>query len=149
VSVVSRRTLLRTGVALSAVAGPVVWAGSASAAPAKRVAGSRRQRTRAAALPSVWSRANFQPHLTKSFTLSGHRTKVPVTLTEIGNLVGSRTSSAQHQYSLLFKAHRGVDLPAGLYTLRSPHFRAMTLYLSPVDRGRKARYVQAVVNRLV
>jgi hypothetical protein len=145
VSVVSRRALLRTGVALTAVAGPVVWAGSASAAPRRRVAG---RSGHAAHAPGPWTRANFQPHLSKSFVLTGHGDKVTVTLAEIGNLVGARANSAQHQFSLLFKARRLAELPQGLYTLRGANFQPMTLFVSPVDRGRKARYLQAVVNRL-
>jgi hypothetical protein len=148
VSGVSRRTLLRTGITLSAVAGPAVWAGSASAAPAGRVAGASLRARRAAVSPAAWSRANFQPHLSKSFTLSGHSDKVTVVLAGIDNLVGSRPATAQHQFSLMFKAHRSAELPEGLYTLRGAHFRPMTLFISPVDRGRKAQYFQAVVNRL-
>lgn len=144
----SRRSLLRTGITVGALAGPVVWAGSASAAPRRRVAGATRKPQRVIAVPEQWSRANFQPHLAKSFTLVGHSDRVAVTLAEIGDLVGSRVGAAQHQFSLLFKAHRSADLPAGLYTLRGPQFRSMTLYVSPVDRGRKAQYAQAVVNRI-
>jgi hypothetical protein len=48
----------------------------------------------------------------------------------------------------LFKAHRSAELPEGLYTLRGAQFRPMTLFISPVDRGRKAQYFQAVVYRL-
>jgi hypothetical protein len=148
VSAISRRTLLRTGITLSAVAVPVVWAGSAAAAPAGRVDGVSRKARRVAASPSAWSRANFQPHLSKSFTLVGHSDKVTVTLAEIDNLLGSRPATAQHQFSLLFRAHRSAKLPEGLYTLRGAHFHPMTLFISPVDRGRKAQYVQAVVYRL-
>lgn len=126
----------------------MVWAGSASAAPGGRVAGTSRKAHRIAASPSVWSRANFLPHLSKSFTLSGPSDKVTVTLAEIDNLVGTRPATAQHQFSLLFKAHRSAKLPEGLYTLRGAHFRPMTLFVSPVDRGRKAQYFQAVVYRL-
>jgi hypothetical protein len=86
--------------------------------------------------------------LSKSFTLSGHSDKVTVKLAEIANLVGSRPATAQHQFSLLFRAHRSAELPEGLYTLRGAQFRPMTLFVSPVDRGRKAQYFQAVVYRL-
>jgi hypothetical protein len=150
VSGLSRRNLLRTGITLAALSGPVLWAGSASAqaAPARRADSSARSRRLAALLPEQWSRANFQPYLAKSFTLVGPSDRVAVTLAEIGDLVGSRSGTAQHQFSLLFKAHRSADLPAGLYTLRGHDFRSMTLFLSPVDRGRRAQYAQAVVNRL-
>jgi hypothetical protein len=144
---ITRRTLLRTGVTVGTVAVPVVWAGSAQAAPVRRVAGrpgaavARRQ-------PVAWTRANFAPHRGKSFTVSGHGHKVQVVLATIDNLTGSRHEMAQHQFSLLFQAHRSVNLPAGIYTLRGAKFQALSIYLTPVDRGRKAQYLQAVVNRL-
>jgi hypothetical protein len=129
----SRRTLLRAGFAAGALAGPVVLAGPASATASR---------------PATWTRANFEPHLDRAFTLSGANARVSVTLASIDSLAGAPPHTAEDRFSLLFRAHRSVDLPAGLYVLRGAHFRALTLFLTPVDRGRKARYLQAVVNRL-
>ena len=80
--------------------------------------------------------------------MSGHGHKVQVVLATIDNLTGARHEMAQHQFSLLFRAHRSVTLPAGIYTLRGTKFQALSIYLTPVDRGHKAQYLQAVVNRL-
>jgi hypothetical protein len=96
----------------------------------------------------AWTRANFAPHRGKSFTLSGHGHKVQVVLATIDNLTGARHDNAQHQFSLLFEAHRSANVPAGLYTLRGTKFQALSIYLTPVDRGHKAQHLQAVVNRL-
>jgi hypothetical protein len=134
---ISRRVLLRTGIMAGALAGPVAWAGSASAAPL------------VTKQPATWTRANFQPHLGKSFTLArAHHARVAVTLASIDDLVGAPPHTEQDRFSLLFRAHLSVEIPPGLYTLRGAHFRALTMFITPVDRGRKARYLQAVVNRL-
>lgn len=143
----SRRTLLRAGVTMGAVAGPMVWAGSAQAAPVRRAAGHPFPRS-GVHQPVAWTRENFAPHRGKAFTLSGHGHKVTVTLATIDDLVGARHEMAQHQFSLLFKTHRSVNVPAGMYTLRGTKFQALSIYLTPVDRGRKAQYLQAIVNRL-
>lgn len=146
---ITRRTLLRGGMAMGAVAVPLLWSGSASAAaPRSRASVAGLHHAQAERAPGQWTRANFQPHHGKSFTLTGPDGRVTVTLVEIGNLVGAHAATAQHQFSLLFKAGKTAVLPGGLYTLRGAHFKPMTLFVSPVDRGRKARYVQAVVNRL-
>jgi hypothetical protein len=133
-------------VTIGVVAAPMAWAGSAQAAPVRRVAGRRGPTAAERTLPQ-WTRANFVPHRGKSFTVSGHGHKVQVALATIDNLAGGRHES-QHQFSLLFKAHRAANVPAGIYTLRGAQFQALSIYLSPVDRGRKAQYLQAVVNRL-
>jgi hypothetical protein len=144
---ISRRALLRAGVTAGALAGPVVWAGQSSAATPRPTANAERALL-VAKQPATWTRANFQPHLDRSFTLSGVHTRVTVILASIDSLAGAPPHAAQDRFSLLFRAHRSVDIPAGLYTLRGAHFRALTMFITPVDRGRKARYLQAVVNRL-
>src|SRR3954447_17241240 len=119
---------MRTGVTVGTIAVPVVWAGSAQAAPVRRVAG-RPGATAARSQPVAWTRANFAPHRGKSFTLSGHGHKVQVVLATIDNLTGARHDNAQHQFSLLFKAHRSANVPAGIYTLRGTKFQALSIYL--------------------
>ena len=127
----SRRDVLRVG-AVAAVALPFLGQPSmAWAAPA------------AAALPLT--REAFLPYVGRTVRLTAPSGSVRLVLDRVEDIPGAAAGSSS-QFSAMFRGSRGLTLPAGTYPLRLGG-QAVELFVVPVDRGRKATWLQAIINR--
>ena len=125
---VSRRTVLRAGVAVGVL---VV----APAGPAGAV--EPRLRLEPAA---------FTPYIGRSFALVGGGTRVHARLAEVEELAMPGAAPAHTGFSLLFEAP--VPLPGqGIYRLHNPQAGQVDLFVVPVDRPGRHHHLQCIIHR--
>ena len=123
----SRRAVLQAGTLAAAV---LPFASMASAA--------------AATSTSLYARSRFAPLVNGSFTLSDGTHSWKVTLTQVGDVMGAR-SSDENRFTLAFRAASG-GLAQRTYTLRRAGFTATPLFVVP--RGGSSLMFDVVVNRV-
>lgn len=132
--IVSRRQVLRAGVAVAAVCLvpelSVVSARSAGAAPAGR----------------GLTLASFSPLVGTDFALGGSRLRL-VEVVQRPPSVADRSGLTGEAFSLVFGGGPGGRLTDGTYTLTHPLAGPFSLFLVPVGMARQGQRYQAVVDR--
>ncbi len=128
----NRRAFMASGAAAVA-AGLVVAQGPTAFASVARTLTS----------PAPLGRSRFVPLVNKVFSVAGSRTRL--TLVEVDDILGA-PAGAENQFSLIFQA-TDASLPSAIATLKGQG-AAVSLYVSPVDRGVTHHFYQAVVNRV-
>jgi hypothetical protein len=125
---VSRRAVLGGGAATAALlVAPLGWLQSALAAT------------------PIPGRDAFTGCVGATFRVSGNGLAVEAVLSEVSGLSPTTQAIDQNRFSLVFTL--GGPLPQGIYTFRQKKLGSVDLFATPVDRGVKARYFQALVNR--
>ncbi len=128
---VTRRMFVRAGVGLGAlVLVPDAWARGVS----------RRGRG-----PLV--RSHFKPLVGAKLRMADGQTDVHVVLTAIHDLLPVLRPDDPNRFSLLFDVPRGHRCTEGIMTFHHHQLGHVDLFVSPVDRGIKARHYEAVINR--
>jgi hypothetical protein len=110
------------------------------AAPA---ASARSQARKAGAL----KRSRFTPLVGAQLRMTGGGVDARVVLAEVSDLSPVLRPHDPDRFSLLFRVPRGHHVSPGIRTFHHPHLGRVALFVSPVDRGIKARHFEAVVNR--
>jgi hypothetical protein len=90
-------------------------------------------------------RSHFKPLVGAKLRMTGGGNHVTVVLAEVKDLAPAGSSA--DQFALLFKVPRRQRVSEGIRTLHHSAFGQVDLFISPVDRGVKARYFEAVINR--
>jgi hypothetical protein len=127
----TRRMFVRAGVALGAlVVAPDAWA--------KTILGNSRGSLR---------RQHFKPLVGSKLRMTGGQTDVQVVLAGIHDLLPVLQPHDPNRFSLVFAVPRGHRCAAGIMTFHHRDLGHVDLFVSPVDRGIKARHYEAVINR--
>jgi hypothetical protein len=147
--------VLRSGVALAVAA-----AGGAVAAHEFLEGGSPAPRTKAPTSPesallarlgkaegAKLTRSQFAPHLKSTFQAMEGPNATPLVLSEVNDLRSAKRPGEERRFSLIFTAPGGDVRPQGTYRFVHPAMGTLALFVTPVDRGAKARSYEAVVNR--
>ena len=125
----TRRAFVRSGAALgSLLVAPAAWARSSNATVRRTLV-----------------RSHFKPLVGAKVRLTGGGNDVTVVLAQVKDLAPAGSSA--DQFALLFKVPRRQRVDEGIRTLHHSAFGRIDLFVSPVDRGVKARYYEAVINR--
>jgi hypothetical protein len=128
---VSRRAFLCSGGAFALLAtSPSAWA--------RRV--TRVGRT-------ALQRSHFKPLVGEKLRMTGGGNDVHVVLSEITDLVPKLRADDPDRFALLFTVGRSHHATPGIRTLHHDALGQVALFVSPVDRGIKARHYEAVINR--
>lgn len=128
---VSRRAFLHAGATLALLGtAPAAWARGA-----------------AAASPKSLRRSHFAPLLGAKLRMTGGGVDVDVVLAEVGNLVPVLRKDDPNRFALLFEAPRNHTRTEGIRSFHHDQLGSVALFVSPVDRGVKARHYEAVINR--
>jgi len=127
----TRRRFVRSGVALGALAlAPGAWAKSIS----RSGGGTLR-------------RSHFKPLVGAKLRMTGGDTGVHVMLVGIHDLLPVLRPNDPNRFSLLFAVPRDHRCAEGIMTFHHRDLGRFDLFVSPVDRGLKARHYEAVINR--
>lgn len=149
---VSRRTMLKSGVALAAAA-----AGAVAVAESLGGAGSHDSRSESptAAVASLLKaatgqaqqlvRSTFKPHVGSTFHMSQDGRSRRAVLAEVNNLPGA--TDDERQFSLVFTAAPGGGPSQGLFGFAHSHLGTMALFAVPGARTAAGQRYQVVVNR--
>lgn len=130
---IERRLFLRVAVvAAGAAAMPFGWTRTAQAA---------------GTAVSKLTRSSFTKYVGSTFRMSSGTFAGDVVLSSVEDIAGAPAGD-QNRYALLFRAPASsTTAPQGVYTFRQSSFGSADLLAVPVDRGKDARYYQAIVNR--
>lgn len=79
--------------------------------------------------------------------MTGGGVTVIVVLTKIGNLTPVLREDDPNRFVLLFEAPLNHERTQGIRRLYHDALRPVSLFVSPVDRGVRARHYEAVINR--
>ena len=99
----------------------------------------------ALAATAIPGRDAFAGCLGATFRITGNGLAADAVLTEVTGLSPATQTIDQNRFSLVFTL--GGPLPQGIYTFRQKQLGNVDLFAAPVDRGVKARFFQAIVNR--
>jgi hypothetical protein len=133
-SSITRRAFVRAGVAAgSLVVVPGAWARSSGSGPAARAAARR-----------TLVRSHFTPLVGARVRLTGGGENVRAVLTHVADLA---SDGGEDQFALLFKLPRRARFGEGIRTVHHRGIGRVDLFVSPVDRGVRGRYYEAVINR--
>ena len=149
---VSRRTVLRSGVALAAAA-----AGAAAVSEGLGGLGSHNSHSQSpgAALASLLKsasgqakelvRSTFKPHVGSTFHMSQDGRSRRAVLAEVNDLAG--TTDFERQFSLVFTTAPGGETRQGLFGFTHSDLGPMALFAVPGARTAASQRYQVVVNR--
>jgi len=127
----TRRMFVRTGAAAWALAlAPDAWASSTSASRL-----------------SSLTRSHFQPLVGAKLRMTAGGTDVHVVLVGVHDLLPVLRPNDPNRFSLMLDVPRQGLCTAGIKTFHHRHLGRVDLFISPVDRGIKARHYEAVINR--
>lgn len=127
----SRRAVLRGGaVAAVASAVPMSLPGLAAAAP--RVA---------------LKRSTFEPLVGRTFEMAGDGVVHRAILAEVNDVLPASARGDENRFSLVFHAARNARVGEGIKQFRHRELGTVSLFAAPIDRGVKARRLEAVINR--
>ena len=103
---------------------------------------------RASALGAVASlqRSEFASLVGSTFRLANGPSTQPLVLENVATLPNAAPSS-EGQFSLVFRGNRSTAWEQGSYDLHHRAIGTVRLLVVPVDRGKKARRYQVIVNR--
>jgi hypothetical protein len=128
---ISRRAFLCSGGAFTLLAtSPSAWARSVTKA-------------RGTAL----KRSHFKSLVGSKLRMTGGGNDVHVVLSEITDLVPKHRADDPDRFALLFTVSRSHHATPGIRTLHHDALGQVALFVSPFDRGIKARHYEAVINR--
>jgi hypothetical protein len=133
-SQLSRRTFVGSAVAAAATGLAVLRSPVSFAAAAGRRGAS------------PLTRSAFTPLLGHSFSLSAPGVKTQAVLDSVADVPGAPSGSPTC-FSLLFRAPAGTPLGQATYTVAHGSGATWPLFAVPVDLGRSAQLLQAVINR--
>jgi hypothetical protein len=147
---VSRRTVLKSGVAVAAAAaagvttaGLVGWFSDGRKLTWEQSVLRRLGKSEAVKL----TRSQFTPHVNSTFTAKQKGQSTRLVLTEVNDLRSAQAPNEEHRFSLVFTAPNGAAIDPGLYEFTQPKLGTVALFVTPVDLGRQGRRYEAVVNR--
>lgn len=92
-------------------------------------------------------RSHFKPLVGEKLRMTGGQTDVHVVLTAVHDLLPVLRPNDPNRFSLLFAVPRGHRCAEGTMTFHHRDLGRVDLFVSPVDRGIKARHYEAVINR--
>lgn len=134
---VSRRTFLRAGVTVAAVVSTTAVLSGEAFAATPVLQQRRLPLTRSAFAALVGSRVRMMA--------AGEVATVRVASVE--DIKPKTAVGDENRFSVLFRAPRGTDVESGMHRFLTSGGESVELFVAPVDRGVKARYYQAVINR--
>lgn len=130
---IPRRTFLHgTAAAVSALPLSVAQLAAASRArtPGKRTLG----------------RSTFTPLQGSTFRMTGDGHSFDLVLSEINDLLPSRGSDEEKRFSLVFSASPDHPPTQGMQTFHHDRIGDVTMFVVPVDRGRKTLRLESIFN---
>jgi hypothetical protein len=133
---VSRRAFLRTGLTLAA-AGSIVAVLPDVAFGATPLAPGRVDLTR----------GSFEALVGRALRVVGGGRDAVLVVTSVDDIRPAEAAGDQHRFSVTFRGSRRGAIDQGVYRFVGRGLGAFDLLIVPVDRGAKARYYQAVINR--
>jgi len=139
---ISRRAVLRlAAVASAAVALPFEWTQSSWAAT--RSTSSLATTSH----PGKLSRIHFARFVGSTMRMTGGGHSRKVVLAAVDDIAAAPARDP-NRFAVLFRTRRSsAAMPQGVYRFRHSTFGSVDLFVVPVDRGVRARYYQAVINR--
>ena len=139
---IPRRTFIHGTAAVAALSAlPLSTASAASA----RVRAAGVTKTKAG---QALTRSTFIPLQGSTFRMSGGGHSFDVVLSEIADLSPSSPSKAEGQFSLVFSAPASRPRVQGIRTFRNDRVGEMSMFVSSIDRGKKALRLESIFNSL-